>query len=150
MGMVPLIVLVSSFAVLRLGGLLGAGVLESWVPCLRGALALMFLVTASAHWGTRRPDLVRMMPPLLPKPDLLVTLTGLAEIAGAVGLLVPRLAPWAATGLALLLVSVFPANVHAARHALTIGGRPVTRLLPRTFLQLAFLSSVLAAGFVTR
>src|SRR5262245_54407452 len=111
---------------------------------------MMFVVTASAQWCTRRRHLVRMVPPMFPNPRWLVTFTGLAGIAGAVGLLLTRLAPWAATGLALLLVSVFPANVHAARHALTIGGRPATPLLPRTFLQLAFLSSVLAAGFVTR
>ena len=77
----------------------------------------------------------------------MVTLTGLAEIAGALGLLVPRLAPWAAGGLALLLLTVFPANVHAARHALSIGGRPVTPLVTRTLLQVVFLVAVLAAGF---
>lgn len=56
----------------------------------------MFLVTASAHWGVRSPDLVRMVPLTFPDAELLVTITGVAEIAGAVGLLVPRLAPWAA------------------------------------------------------
>src|SRR5262249_57377939 len=97
----------------------------------RGGLALMFLLTASAHWGRRRADLVRMVPPSVPNPEGIVTLTGLAEIAGAVGLLVPRLAPWAAAGLALMLLAVFPANVHAARHALTIGGGPRAPPPPR-------------------
>src|SRR5262249_15318391 len=102
---------------------------------------------ASAHWGRRRPDLVRMVPPRFPRPERMVTLTGIAEIAGAVGLLVPVLAPWAAAGLALLLLAVFPANVHAARPALTIGGRPATPLVARTVLQVVFLAAVLAAGF---
>ena len=145
--MAPFIVLVTSFVVLRTLGHLGVRVLASWVTCLRVALALMFLLTASAHWGSRRPDLVRMVPPAFPNPELLVTLTGLAEIAGAVGLLIPRTAPWAAGGLALLLVSVFPANVHAARQALTIGGSPATPLVARTVLQVVFLAAVLAAGF---
>jgi uncharacterized membrane protein len=145
--MIPLVVLAASFVVLRLLGFLGVHALASWVICLRGALAVMFLVTASAHWGAKRADLVRMVPPRFPNPGLMVTLTGIAEIAGALGLLLPPAAPWAATGLALLLVAVFPANVHAARQALTIGGRPVTPLVTRTVFQLVFLLAVLAAGF---
>jgi uncharacterized membrane protein len=148
--MAPFIVLVTSFVVLRLVGLLGLGVLGSWVTCLRVALALMFLLTASAHWGRRRPDLVRMVPPGFPNPGLLVTLTGVAEILGAVGLLVPSAAPWAASGLAVLLLGVFPANVHAAKEALSIGGTPATPLVTRTILQLVFLGAVLLAGFAPR
>lgn len=144
--MIPFIVLVVSFLLFRI---LGAAVLPwfaSWTISLRWALALMFLLTASAHFGRRRSDLVQMVPPWIPNPALLVTLTGLAEIAGAAGLLVPRVAPWAAGGLALLLVAVFPANVHAARARLAIGGRPVTPLASRTVLQILFLAAVLAAG----
>jgi uncharacterized membrane protein len=70
---------------------------------LRIALAMMFLLTASAHWGRRRADLVRMVPAAFPNPELMVTVTGLAEIAGAVGLLLPGTARWAAVGLAALL-----------------------------------------------
>jgi len=148
--MVPFVILVTSFAVLRLLGRLGVQALATWVTCLRGGLALMFLVTASAHWGVRRPDLVRMVPPGFPNPEFLVTFTGVAEIAGAVGLLVPRFAPWAAAGLGLLLVAVFPANVYAARQAFTIGGRPATPLVTRAVLQLVFMAAVLAAGFGSR
>ena len=148
--MAPFIVLVTSFVVLRLVGLLGLGVLGSWVTCLRVSLALMFLLTASAHWGRRRPDLVRMVPPGFPNPGLLVTLTGVAEILGAVGLLVPSAAPWAASGLAVLLLGVFPANVYAAKEALSIGGTPATPLVTRTILQLIFLGAVLLAGFAPR
>ena len=57
--MVPLIVLVASVVALRVLGRFGVRALESWETCLRGGLALMFLVTASAHWGVRRPDLVQ-------------------------------------------------------------------------------------------
>jgi uncharacterized membrane protein len=143
-------VLVMSLVALRLLGWLGVRALASWVTCLRAGLALMFLVTASAHWGVRRPDLVRMVPPDFPNPEFLVTFTGIAEIAGAAGLLIPRLAPLAAAGLAGLLVAVFPANVHAARHALMIGGREATPLVTRAVLQVVFLIAVLAAGFGSR
>ena len=130
-----------------LAGRLGVRPLRSWVVCLRLALALMFLLTASAHWGVRRPDLVRMVPPIFPNPEFLVTLTGIAEIAGAVGLLIPRLAPWAAASLGVLLIAVFPANVHATNAGITIGGRPVPGVLPRALMQLLFLGAVLLAGF---
>jgi uncharacterized membrane protein len=143
--MTPFIVLVGSFLLLRALGF-AIPPLGSWVTSLRWALAVMFLLTASAHFGARRPDLVRMVPPSFPAPELIVTLTGIAEILGAVGLLLPRTAPWAATGLALLLVAMFPANVHAARAGLTIGGAPVTPIVLRTALQVVFLAAVLAAG----
>jgi uncharacterized membrane protein len=145
--MAPLIVLTASFFTFFVLGALGVGVFASWLLGLRLSLALMFLLTASAHWGKRRPDLVRMVPPKFKQPELLVTLTGIAELAGAIGLLLPATAPLAAAGLALLLLAMFPANVHAARVGLSIAGKPVTALGPRTFIQLVFLVAVLTAGF---
>jgi uncharacterized membrane protein len=145
--MIPLIVLGSSFLVFLLAGRLGARPLASWLTSLRWALAVMFAVTASAHFGSQRADLIGMVPPLFPRPDLIVTLTGIAELAGAIGLLLPRLAPWAAGGLALLLLAMFPANVYAALEGLSIDGRPVTPLGPRTIMQLVFLAAVGVAGF---
>lgn len=146
--MAPFIVLLASLLLFRaLGALRVPRFFKSWITSLRWALAVMFLVTASAHFGERRPDLVRMVPPSLPQRELLVTLTGVAELLGAAGLLLPRVAPWAASGLALLLVAVFPANVHAARAGLTIGGSPVTPLVPRIALQVVFLAATLVAGF---
>jgi len=148
--MTPFIVLVGSFLLFRVLAALVFPAFRSWNTSLRWALAIMFLLTASAHFGARRPDLVRMVPSFFPSPELLVTLTGIAEILGAVGLLVPRVAPWAASGLALLLVAIFPANVHAAREGLSIGGTAVTPLVPRAALQIVFLAAVLAAGFGRR
>jgi uncharacterized membrane protein len=100
-----------------------------WHIALRCGLAGMFLLTASAHWGKRRPDLIRMVPKSFPRPEFLVTLTGICEILGVVGLLVLRFARWAAIGLTLLLIAVFPANIRAAREGITIGGKPATPLL---------------------
>jgi uncharacterized membrane protein len=143
--MAPFIALSALFLVLGGLGLAGVHALEGWHTPLRLALAGMFLLTASAHWGKRRQDLVRMVPPRFARPEALVTLTGVLELMGAVGLLVRPLAPVAAGGLALLLLAMFPANVHAARAGLTLGGRPATALVPRTLLQLLFLA---AAGAV--
>jgi uncharacterized membrane protein len=101
----------------------------------------MFLFTAGAHFAPRtRADLIGMVPPQLPGPAALVTLTGIAEIAGAIGLVIPSLARWAAFGLILLLVLLFPANIHAARTDHRIGGRPHTRMAFRFPLQLLWMA----------
>jgi uncharacterized membrane protein len=69
--------------------------------------------------------------------------TGLLEIAGAIGLLVPTTRRLAAGGLALLLVLLLPANVSAARRQLTLRGKPVTPLALRLPIQLLFLAVAL-------
>lgn len=146
--MAPLLALLAGFAMARLAGSLGVDALDGWHPALRVGLALMFVLTGVAHFtAPRRAGLVAMVPPALPRPELLVTITGVAELAGALGLLVPGTARWAAAGLALLLVVMFPANVSAARRRLALAGRPVTPLLPRTVLQLVFLAATLAVAF---
>lgn len=142
--MIPFILLALLFSLLGTLGHLQIPVAFGWWTSLRFALAGMFLLTASAHWGKRRPDLVRMVPPSFPKPELLVTVTGILEILGALGLALPKVAPYAALGLACMLVAVFPANIHAARQHLTIGGRPVESTLPRTLLQIVFLTAAIA------
>lgn len=114
---------------------------------MRVAVAAMFLLTSSAHWGKRRADLVRMVPPAFSRPEMLVTLTGCAEIAGAIGMLWTPVTKAASLGLAALLVAMFPANVYAARHKLTITGREVPCLFARTVLQIVFLAAVIAAGW---
>jgi uncharacterized membrane protein len=142
--MAPFIVLVTLFALLSILGHFQIPVAFGWWTSLRLALAGMFLLTASAHWGKRRPDLIRMVPTSFPRPDLLVTVTGVLEILGGIGLVLTKVAPYAALGLAIMLVAVFPANIHPARQRLTIAGRPVEPLLPRTLLQIVFLAATIA------
>ena len=117
-----------------------------WWNALRIALAVMFFFTASAHWGRRRADLIRMVPSAFPRPDLMVTVTGAFEIIGATGLLVTPLARYAAVGLALLLVGIFPANVRAAQEHLTINGRRATPLALRAAIQIMFLAATVAVA----
>ncbi len=141
--MTPLIVLVVVTAVLRAAGAAGVRRLRRWPSALGGGLAAMFLVTGGSHFVGMREDLIAMVPPVLPEPGLLVTVTGVLELAGAAGLLWRRTAPWAAGGLAALLVVMFPANVHAALAGLTVGGDAAMPLLPRTLLQVVFLAATL-------
>ncbi|MGJ5820395.1 DoxX family protein [Paludibaculum fermentans] len=138
------IVLLSVTLLLRGLGALGVDALANWGLCLRGGLAAMFLLTASAHWGRRRPDLIRMVPPAFPRPDVIVTLTGYLEILGAVGLLLPTTARLSAACLAVLLLAMFPANIRAAREHLSIGGQAATALWLRTALQVIFVAALAA------
>ncbi len=102
----------------------------------------MFVMTGVAHFVGMRAELVSMVPPGLPAPGLLVTVTGVLELVGAAGLLWARTAPWAGAGLALLLVAVFPANVYAALEGLTSAAGD--RLLPRSLMQVVFLAATIA------
>ncbi|MGO0061158.1 DoxX family protein [Brevibacillus fluminis] len=144
--MAPFLALIVSFLVFRLLGFLGWAYVADWQGALRLAVAIMFLLTASAHWGKRRPDLVRMVPPVFPQADMLVTLTGWLEILGALTIVFPGTARYASIGLAILLLLLFPANVYAAQKKLTLGGKPVTPLGLRTILQVVFLAAVVLAG----
>jgi uncharacterized membrane protein len=142
--MAPLIVMLAAWLVARSMGATGLWLqADSWTGALRIALAAMFLFTAVSHFHPRtRPDLVRMVPPRLPAPALLVSATGVLELLGAIGLMVPRAAPAAAYGLIALLVAMFPANIHAARERLIIAGRRATPLLWRLPLQLFWIAAL--------
>lgn len=144
--MAPLIALLVGFGASRLIGLAGVDALDGWQPALRAGLALMFLVTGLVHVkGQRRAGLIAMVPPRLPKPSLLVTVTGVLELAGAAGLLLPATAPAAAVCLALLLVVMFPANISAARRGVTLAGHSVPPIGRRTVLQAIFIAAAVAA-----
>ena len=142
--MAPLVILVTVTLVMLAMGRAGVRRLRPWPVPLRGGLAAMFLATGLAHFVGLREELVRMVPPALPAPELLVTATGVLELAGAAGLLWIRTAPWAAAGLSVLLVGMFPANVYAARNGLAVG--PVDQLVPRTLMQVVFLAATLAVA----
>ena len=75
------------------------------------------------HFVSPGPYLA-ITPPVLLYPRALVAISGLAEIAGGLGVLFPLTRRLAAIGLILLLLAVFPANVFAALHGMIVFGRP--------------------------
>ena len=78
-------------------------------------LAGIFVVAGVLHVAV--PAMYEsIIPPGYPSPRALVLWSGVAEIAGGLGLLAPsaRLRAWAGGGLVALLVAVYPANVHMA------------------------------------
>ena len=71
------------------------------------------------------PELyVQIIPPFFPAPLALVYLSGIAEIAVGVGLLVTRTRRYAAWATVALLVAIFPANIYMATHGVIIEGMP--------------------------
>lgn len=142
--MAPLVFLGLGSALARVLGLVGIDALDGWSPALRVGLALMFTATGLAHFVGMRAQLIAMVPPQLPAAGELVTMTGVLELVGAVGLLVPATATAAAVCLAALLVLMFPANLHLATTGtdLPFDDRP----LPRTLLQIVFLAACVGAA----
>lgn len=104
-------------------------------------VGLLFVFAGSMHFVRPEPY-VMMMPPWLPAPELLVVISGWAEILGGVGLLLPRLRELAGWGLIALLVAVFPANLHVALHGWPGVDVPRWLLWARLPLQAVFIWAV--------
>ncbi|MFV2171633.1 DoxX family protein [Actinomadura sp. LOL_016] len=140
--MEPLSMLIAGTLAGLAAGRAGVRRLRPWPVAVRGGLALMFTLTGIAHFVGMRAEMIEMVPPALPAPGLLVTATGVLELAGAAGLLWGRTAPWAAGGLGLMMVGMFPANVH---WALSQPDLPWgEHLVPRTVMQVIFVGAALS------
>ncbi|HEY0966142.1 MAG TPA: DoxX family protein [Opitutaceae bacterium] len=109
---------------------------------LRWILVAFFAAAGFNHF--RDPALyLGMMPPWLPWPDLLQRIAGIAEMAGAVGLALPPLRRAAGVGLILLLIAIFPANLHVAMQGQMPGfDLPPIVLWLRLPFQLVFIAAV--------
>jgi uncharacterized membrane protein len=78
-------------------------------------MGLLYVVAGAAHFIITRVYM-GIMPDYLPAHRELVLLSGAAEIAGGVGVLVPQTRRPAAWGLVLLLLCVMPANIWMVQH----------------------------------
>ena len=138
--MIVLFVLLISLLLYRAVGALGVAALASWTGATRYALATMLLFTASAHFTKMKSDLVRMVPDWIPRPMVLIYFTGVCEIAGAIGLVLPYLRQAAGIALIVFFIVVFPANVKAARTRVGVGGKRATPLWLRASMQVLFIA----------
>jgi uncharacterized membrane protein len=141
----PLLLLVAALLALRAAGALGLSPLADWPTAARYALAIMFAFTAAAHFGRQRHSLLRMVPAWMPSPKWVIAVTGVLELLGGLGLLLPLTSPLAGICLAVLLVAMFPANVRAAREQIVLDGKPATPLWFRTLVQVLFVATLLWA-----
>ena len=89
----------------------------------------IFLVSGILHLAVPA-TYARIVPPMFPRPRLLVLISGGAELLGSVGLLIPLFRRAAAFGLAILLVAIFPANIY-----MSVAHVPSEGLLGNRWLQ---------------
>ena len=114
---------------------------------LRSLAGPFFMLAGAMHFIKPRPYR-QIMPSWVPAPDAMVYASGVAELAGGAGLLVPRTRRLAGWWLAATLVGILPANVHMAlnadRYPMVPGGAPA--LWARLPFQGVFIAWVLDAA----
>ena len=88
-------------------------------------LAAVFYVGAGILHFRAPAAYLKIMPPYVPWPEAMVYVSGIAEIAGGLGLLLPATRRLAAWGLVALLIAVFPANVYMAMNPIYLGASPM-------------------------
>ncbi len=72
-----------------------------------------FLVAGAMHFVI--PDFYQaMMPPFIPFQDFFIVITGIAEMAGAIGIQLPKYRRLAGLLMIVMLVAIFPANIYVA------------------------------------
>jgi uncharacterized membrane protein len=88
---------------------------------MRWVMALFYFTAGVIH--LRSPaGFMPIVPDWVPFPLQVVLLTGVAEILGAIGLIIPRLRWLAGLMLALYAVAVFPANIKHALEGIALAG----------------------------
>jgi uncharacterized membrane protein len=92
---------------------------------IRLLLAALFLFAGTVHLVDPRLFLP-VMPPAIPLPLLCIEVSGVFELLGGIGLLIPerRIEVLTGWGLTLLLVAVFPANIYMAVDHIKVHGIP--------------------------
>ncbi len=88
---------------------------------------------------------VSLVPPPLPQQSWLIVATGVPELLGAAGLLIPATRRPAAVCLAIFMVAIFPANVYIAGR--TVQGLTMPGVPARTAMQAAYIVLLLVAGW---
>jgi uncharacterized membrane protein len=74
------------------------------------------MIMAGINHFLNPPIYLSIMPTYLPAPLFLVYLSGVLETVLGILLLIPALTPFAAWGLMILFVAIFPANLNMALH----------------------------------
>jgi uncharacterized membrane protein len=89
----------------------------------RGILAVCIIIAGVLHFLTPEP-FIKIVPSLLPYPAEIVYISGVFEILGGIGLLIPAVSQAAAWGLVILFIAVYPANINMAVNHIKIANIP--------------------------
>jgi uncharacterized membrane protein len=101
----------------------------------------MFIFTGIMHFVIEK-FFTSIVPKSLPNPKAIVYVSGVAEIAGGVGVLIPQTRRLAGKGLIALLLAVFPANINMAINSERFSRFPAWGLWARLPLQFAAIAQV--------
>jgi uncharacterized membrane protein len=112
---------------------------------LRVLVALPLVVSGVFLHFFRAQLTAGIIPPVFPARVFLAILTGVLEIAGAIGLFVPRLRRAAAFWIAVMMVAIVPANIYSAGKL--VGGLQFPSIPVRTAMQVVYILLVLLAGY---
>lgn len=121
-----------------------ADTLELAQGVTRVALAVVFVAMGVLHFRPGPADMMaKLIPPALRREGILsplnlVRFTGVCEIAGGIGLLIPATQVAAMVGLVVFLIAVFPANSYASQHPERFGAIAIP-FWPRYFAQLVLI-----------
>lgn len=140
--MKPLIVLLVVFIILLAYFKLVRGE-YNFALCARIAMSVMLLFTAVAHFKFDQ-GMSMMIPDFIPYRLKIVHLTGIIEIAAAIGLMVPNIKLITSWLLIAFFILILPANIYAAIHKIdyqkaTHDGDGLNYLWFRIPLQLLFI-----------
>ena len=127
-------------------GLARAGFRPFGIPqrVLQVLVALPLLISGVAHL-VMPAGMAQIIPPVFPARTLLVILSGLAELAGAAGLFIPRTRRVTSLCIAILMIAIFPANIYVAGQ--TIHGMHMPVVPVRLIMQIVYILLVLMAGW---
>jgi uncharacterized membrane protein len=137
-----LVLTILAFFAIGRGNYVGFGVPQI---LLRVLVALPLLVSAILLHFLHASLTASIIPPAFPARTWLVIVTGLLEIAAAIGLFVPRARRPAAFWISIMMIAIFPANIYAAGK--TIDGFQLPGVVPRTAMQIVYIALVLLAGY---
>lgn len=143
--MQPLIVLLSVFLITLLVGKL---IRKQWLFTFAGCLAMSVMMAFTAIGHFLYPDgMALMLPDFIPFKTGIIYITGIIEIAAAIGLMIPRFRRLTAWLLIIFFILILPANIHAAiKHVnletASYDGKGLSYLWFRIPLQLLFIGWV--------
>ena len=88
----------------------------------------LYVVAGALHF-VQTDAYLKIMPPYIPWHLAMVQISGVCEILGGLGLLLPQTRRAAAWGLIALLIAVFPANVYMATNPIEAGAASIAPVL---------------------
>ena len=86
--------------------------------------AIVYVLAGALHF-IKTDVYLRIMPPYIPWHLFMVRASGVLEILGGLGLLIPQTRRAAAWGLVALLIAVFPANIYMATNPIDTGAESI-------------------------